>query len=185
MTRTPTAHVTSRHVIWRHALKKPATWREMRAAVAVYAQLVISSTASLTCVEGTPATAITEYHPQEQRKTNGLRAYKIKTWFFSFLSFTLRLWTRFVGLPNHRLVNYHTEKRGLVTATKLGATNEFFVASTKHFAAATKRFVDRTKHFIVVTKYFCYPYFNKWLCWYNKTSFSVHPRSFCSAFAWF
>jgi len=53
----------------------------------------------------------------------------------------------------------YTRKNGFVTATKLGTTNEFFVASTKHFAAATKRFVDRTKHF-VVTKYFCYPYFN-------------------------
>jgi len=54
-----------------------------------------------------------------------------------------------------------TEKNGFVTATKLGTTNEFFVASTKNFAAATKRFVDITKHFAVVTKYFCYPYFNK------------------------
>jgi len=47
------------------------------------------------------------------------------------------------------------------TATKLGTTNEFFVASTKNFAPATKRFVDRTKYFVDVTKYFCYPYFNK------------------------
>jgi len=54
-----------------------------------------------------------------------------------------------------------TEKNGLVTATKLRTTNEFFVASIKNFAAATKRFVDRTKHFVDVTKYFCYPYFNK------------------------
>jgi len=52
-------------------------------------------------------------------------------------------------------------KNSFVTATKLGTTNEFFVASTKNFAATTKRFVDRTKHFVVVTKYFCYPYFNK------------------------
>jgi len=57
--------------------------------------------------------------------------------------------------------NRSTEKNGFVTATKLGTTNEFFVASTKTFAAATKRFVDRTKHFVVVTKYFCYPYFNE------------------------
>jgi len=49
----------------------------------------------------------------------------------------------------------------------------FFVAATKNFAAATKRFVDRTKHFVVVTKYFCYPYFNKWFCWYNKTFYTV------------
>jgi len=55
-------------------------------------------------------------------------------------------------------IEYHG-KNGFVTATKLGTTNEFFVASTKSFAAATKCFVDRTKHF-VVTKYFCYPYFN-------------------------
>jgi len=54
-----------------------------------------------------------------------------------------------------------TEKNGFVTATKLGTTNEFFVASTKNFAAPTKSFVDRTKHFVVVTKYFCYPYFKK------------------------
>ena len=40
-------------------------------------------------------------------------------------------------------------KNGFVTATKLGTTNNFFVAATKHFAAATKRFVDRTKHFVV------------------------------------
>jgi len=53
------------------------------------------------------------------------------------------------------------EKNGLVTATKLGTTNTFFVAATKNFAAATKRFVDGTKHFVVLTKYFCYPYFNK------------------------
>jgi len=53
-----------------------------------------------------------------------------------------------------------TEKNGLVTATELGTTNEFFVASTKNFAAAAKRFVDRTIHF-VLTKYFCYSYFNK------------------------
>jgi len=33
----------------------------------------------------------------------------------------------------------HIEKNGFVTATKLGTTNEFFVASTKNFAAATKR----------------------------------------------
>ena len=56
---------------------------------------------------------------------------------------------------------YCTEKNGFVTATKLGTTNEFFVASTKNFASATQRFVDRTKHLVVVTKYFCYPCFNK------------------------
>jgi len=55
----------------------------------------------------------------------------------------------------------NTRKNGFVTATKLGATNEFFVASTKNFAVATKRFVDSAKHFVAVTKYFCYPYFNK------------------------
>jgi len=65
-----------------------------------------------------------------------------------------------------------TEKNGFVTAAKLGTTNKIFVAATKNFAAATKRFVDRTKHF-VATKYFCYPYFNKWFCWYNTTFFSV------------
>jgi len=49
------------------------------------------------------------------------------------------------------------EKNGFVTATKLGTTNEFFVALTKNFAAATKRLVDRTKHFVVVTKKFVIP----------------------------
>jgi len=57
-------------------------------------------------------------------------------------------------------VNVITGKNGFVT-TKLGTTNDFFVAATKNFAAATKHFVDRTKHFVVVTKYFCYPYFDK------------------------
>jgi len=57
-----------------------------------------------------------------------------------------------------------TGKNGFVTGTKLGTTNEMFVASTQNFATATKRFADRTKHFVVVKKYFCYPYFNKWLC---------------------
>jgi len=52
-------------------------------------------------------------------------------------------------------------KNGFVTATKLGTSNNFFVAATKNFAAATKRSVDRTKHFVVVTKYFCYLFFNK------------------------
>jgi len=54
----------------------------------------------------------------------------------------------------------YTGKNGFVTATKLGTTNNFFVAATNNFAAATKSLVARTKHF-VVTKYFCYPYFNK------------------------
>ena len=56
---------------------------------------------------------------------------------------------------------WFTEKNGFVTATKLGTTNKFFVATTKNFAAASKRSGDRTKHFVVVTKYFCYPYFNE------------------------
>jgi len=55
----------------------------------------------------------------------------------------------------------YTEKNGFGTATKLGATNKFFVAATKNFAAATKRFVDSTKHFVDVTKCFCYPYVHK------------------------
>jgi len=64
---------------------------------------------------------------------------------------------------------FYAKKNSFVTATKLGTTKFFFVAATKNFAAATKRFVDRTKHFVVVTKYFCYPYFNKWFCWYKKS----------------
>jgi len=55
----------------------------------------------------------------------------------------------------------HGKKIGFVTATKLGTTNNSFVAATNNFAAATKRFVDSTKDFVVVTKYFCYPYFNE------------------------
>jgi len=58
------------------------------------------------------------------------------------------------------LCNVTRGKKGFVTATKLGTTNNFFVAATKNFAAATKRFVDRNKH-VVVTKYFCCPFFNK------------------------
>jgi len=57
-------------------------------------------------------------------------------------------------------LSYYTEKNGFVTATKLGTTNNIFVAATKTFAAASNRFVDRTKYFVVVTKYF-YPYFYK------------------------
>jgi len=67
-------------------------------------------------------------------------------------------------LDNVSLLNsafFYTEKNGFVTATKLGASNNFFVAATENFAAAANRFVDRTEHFVVVTKYFCYPYFNK------------------------
>jgi len=60
-----------------------------------------------------------------------------------------------------KLYIYPTEKNGFVTTTKLGTTNNFFVAATKNFAAANKRFVDRTKHFVAATKYFRYPYFNK------------------------
>jgi len=60
-----------------------------------------------------------------------------------------------------KVIFYTHGKNGFFTATKLGTTNNFFVAAKKNFAAATKRFVDRTKHFVVVTKYFCYPYFNE------------------------
>jgi len=63
--------------------------------------------------------------------------------------------------PNTEFDVPYTEKNGFGTATKLGTTNEIFVAATKNFAAAAKRFVDRTKHFAVVTDCFCYPYFNK------------------------
>jgi len=48
-------------------------------------------------------------------------------------------------------------KNGFVTATKLGTTNNFFVAATKNFTAATKRFVHRTKHLVVVTNMFVIP----------------------------
>jgi len=51
--------------------------------------------------------------------------------------------------------------------------NKWFLLLLQPKIAATKRIVDRTKYFVVVTKYFCYPYFNKWLCWYNKTFFFV------------
>jgi len=43
-----------------------------------------------------------------------------------------------------RLIKSHCEnlqgKNSFVTATKLGTTNQFFVAASKNFAAATKRF---------------------------------------------
>jgi len=62
----------------------------------------------------------------------------------------------------------------MVTATKLGTTNNFFVAATKNFAAATKRFVDSTKHFVDVTKYFYIPILtNRWSlkrAWYLTAS---------------
>jgi len=78
------------------------------------------------------------------------------------------------------------EKNGFVTATELGTTNKLFVVATKNFAVATKRFVNRTKHSVVVTTYFCYPYIDKWFCWYNKTLFSLKikispKRANCSA----
>ena len=57
--------------------------------------------------------------------------------------------------------SYVTERNGFGTATKLGTTQQIFVAAIKNFVAATKRFVDRTKHSVVITKCFCYPYFNK------------------------
>jgi len=67
------------------------------------------------------------------------------------------------------------EKDGFVTATKLGTTNNLFVAATKYFAAATKRFVDRTKHFVVVTKYFCYiPILTNDFVGITKPFFHVH-----------
>jgi len=52
------------------------------------------------------------------------------------------------------LFTFTEKKIGFVSATKLGTTNKFLVASPKNFAAATKRFVDITKHFVVVRKYF-------------------------------
>jgi len=61
-------------------------------------------------------------------------------------------------------LDFHTHtsrKKWFVTATKLGTTNNSFIAATKTFAATTKGFVDKTKHFVVETKYFCYPHFNK------------------------
>jgi len=64
------------------------------------------------------------------------------------------------------------KKIGFLTPTKLGTTSEFFVASTDFFCN-NQRLCWWTKHFVVVTKYFCYPYFNKWLSWYNKTFLSV------------
>jgi len=72
-----------------------------------------------------------------------------------------------------------TEKNGIVTATKSGTTNEFFVASTKHFAAATKRFVDRTKHFVVVI--FAIPILTNDCCMLvlQNLFFSVRNLTFC------
>jgi len=60
----------------------------------------------------------------------------------------LMIWVRKygVGMTPYFLCDYG--KNGFVTATKLGTTNEFFVASTKNFAAAAKHSVDRTKHLL-------------------------------------
>jgi len=97
-----------------------------------------------------------EIPPEERKQVSDLRRATVSkmTWLFQT-----------VHHKRNNMKKYFTEKNGFVTATKLGATklgttNEFFVASTKNFAAATKRFFDRPKHF-VVTKYFCYLYFNK------------------------
>jgi len=65
-----------------------------------------------------------------------------------------------------RFTHFRTEENAFVPATKLGTTNNFFVAATKHFAAGTK-------HFVVVTVFFCCPYFNKLFSWYNKTFYTV------------
>jgi len=75
----------------------------------------------------------------------------------------------------HRKTQFrHTRKKnGFVTATKLGTTNEFFVASTKNFASATKRFVDRTKHFVVVRKCFINPILTNDFVGITKPFFSV------------
>ena len=63
------------------------------------------------------------------------------------------------------------EKNGFVTATKLGTTNNFFVATAKNFAAVTKRFIDRSKHFVVVTKYFFIPILTNVFVGITKTFF--------------
>ena len=72
---------------------------------------------------------------------------------FSFLFFVEEkyLWDHFLIIIFEFILTAfsYTEKNGFVTATKLGTTNNFFVAATKNFAAATKRFVDKTKHFVV------------------------------------
>jgi len=72
-------------------------------------------------------------------------------------------------------------KNGFVTATKLGTTNNFFVAATKNFATATKRFVYRTKHFVVVTKYFVIPILTNDFVGITKPFFpwggNLRPRS--------
>ena len=62
---------------------------------------------------------------------------------------------------------------GFGAATKLGTTNNFFVAATKNFAAATKRFVDRTKHFVVVTNVFAIPILTNDYVSITKPFFSV------------
>jgi len=62
-------------------------------------------------------------------------------------------------------------KKWFCYGNKIRDNKWIFCCSTKNFSAATKRVADRTKYFFVVTKYFWYPYFNKWLCRYNKTFF--------------
>jgi len=93
-------------------------------------------------------------------KQTALRASRWRNvLFYLFFVAFLRKFLFSTSLSSYAKKN--NEKNGFVTVTKLGTTNNFFVAATKNFAAATKRFVDITKHFVVVTKYFCYPYFNK------------------------
>jgi len=43
------------------------------------------------------------------------------------------------------IIHRTRKKYGFFSATKLGTTNNIFVAATKNFAAAIKRFVDGLK----------------------------------------
>jgi len=79
-------------------------------------------------------------------------------WFVDFVISKYKLYKYFDWHKKKLTISWRlTEKNDLVTATKLGTSNKFFVAATKIFAAATKRFVGRTRHFVVETKYFFTP----------------------------
>ena len=70
-------------------------------------------------------------------------------------------------------INYAKKKNGFVTATKLGTTNNFLLLLQPKILPQQPNGLLIEPNILVLTKYFCYPYFNKWFCWYNKTFFSV------------
>jgi len=78
-----------------------------------------------------------------------------------------------------RFTHFRTEENAFVPATKLGTTNNFFVAATKHFAAGTKRFVERTKHFVVVTIFFVVPILTNYFLGITKPFIPCEVSIYC------